>query len=292
MINMNNLMALLIVAVLLIAGALYLTASRAVTVQVSAPTGAEVAEKTVTVPVWSLLVELQDAEGAPVDGNVYLLYEKPKNIYTVPTEGIYKSGTTTGGSITFDNVRTGKTYFVLAVADGYYNAGTEVEMPEEIPKDNAELKIPVTVTVTLDKKGTIIGVQVPLMYQGSAADVAKLVYDADTETYKTELQFVAGTDGVVKYDKIYIELNTTTLGSATIDKMTVHVGDAEFTYDNVTGNKSIEFDTEQVIAEGATLPIKMEIEGTGLDSVSGQLFKVTLYDVQEGSWTAVVEGPA
>jgi len=248
----------------------------------------------VTLTLWDLLVKLYDSKSKiPVsDANIYLLYEKPKNIYVTPTKGIAAAATGVNGKYVFESVDVGRTYYVLAEANGYYNALAEVNMPNELPENQVNAKQPVAVDVYMDKKGDILGVQVPLTYRGSSADVAKFVYDSDADNYKTEFSFVAGTDGVIKYKKLVIDLNTDALGSATIDTLKVYVGDKEFDFDNVTGAKTIKFDDEQTIEAGSTLPIKMEVEGTGFDAVSGQLFTVTLYDVQSGEWSATVEGPA
>jgi len=256
------------------------------------PSGAPAPEK-VTVQQWSLLVTLSDEEGKPVyDANIWLLYEKPSNIYKTPTADIYKAATDVDESYTFENVRTGRTYYILAAAPGFYNAGTDFNMPEEIDKTTADLKQPVTAEITMSHKGTILGVQVPLTYRGSAADIAKFVYSEDTEKYETEFQWVVDNTGEVRYKKIRVDLNTDNLGSATIDELIVTVGDKEFDISDIAASKIIEFDEEQVIPKAGTLTVHITLDGVDIDTVSGELLKLTLYDVQEGEYTATVEGPA
>ena len=249
---------------------------------------------TVKLTIWDLLVKLYDSKSKiPVnDANIYLLYEKPKDIYKTPTKDIAATATHVNGKYIFESIDVGRTYYVLAEANHYYNALTEINMPNELPETQVNAKQPVAVDVYMDKKGDILGVQVPLAYRGSSADIAKLVYDSDSDSYKTEFSFVASNDGVIKYKKIELELNTDALGSATIDTMKVYVGDKEFDFDNVTGSKTIKFNDVQTIDAGSTLTIKMDIDGTGLNSVKGKLFTVKLYDVQSGEWDATVEGPA
>lgn len=295
-INTNAVVLIIALAVFLLAGAIYYGGIKVQIEQRAMPVpqpSAEVKE-VYKVSLWDLLVRVYDKDTNTYvsDANVWLMYEKPKNIYTVPTSGILAAETNVDGRAVFESVDTGKQYFILAAAPGYYNAGLEFNMPEEIPRDMVDAKQPYPVEVYLDKKGTILGVQVPLTYRGSSADIAKFVYNADNDDYETQFSFVASNDGIIKYKKILLELNTDNLGSATIDELTVKVGDEEFTFDNVTGSKTIKFDTEQVIPKGATLTIEMTMTGTGLDAVSGTLFTVTLYDVQEGNWAATVEGPA
>lgn len=287
----NALITLLVLAVFMMAAYLVFTVPQSKVIvqqQPAAPTTP--AKETVTHKVWSLMVVLENTNREPVyDANVYLLFEKPANIYKTPTTGIYMSAIDVNVSTTFTNVLTGRSYFVLAEAPGYYNNGVEVNMPTEYPMGDDS---PYTVTVTMSPKGDIIGFQVPLTYRGSTADIAKLVYDAATDAYKTEFQAVVSNAGEVRLDKIMLELNTTTLGTATIDSMTVKVGDQEYTFTDVTGNKTIDFEEPLVIPAGSTLTIDMTMTGTGLDTVTGELFKVHFYDVQSGEWIETVEGPA
>lgn len=287
----NVLITLLVLAVFMMAAYLVFTVPQSKVIvqqQPAAPTTP--VKETVTHKVWSLMVVLQDTEQKPVyDANVYLLFEKPANIYKTPTTGIYMSATDVNISTTFENVLTGRTYFVLAEAPGYYNNGVEVNMPTEYPAGDDS---PYTVTITMTHKGDIIGFQVPLTYRGSTADIAKLIYDEAADAYKTEFQAVVSNDGEVRIEKVMLELNTTNLGTATIDNMTVKVGDQEYTFENVTGNKTIKFEEPLVIPAGSTLTIDMTLSGTGLDAVSGELFKVHFYDVQSGEWIETVEGPA
>lgn len=246
--------------------------------------------KTVTHKVWSLMVVLENPDQEPVyDANVYLLFKKPANIYQTPTTDIYMSATDVNTSVTFEKVLTGRTYFILAEANGYYNAGKEINMPQEYPKDSED---PYTVTITMSPKGNIIGFQVPLTYRGSTADIAKLVLNNETDTYQTEFQAVVDNSGEVRLGKVMLELNTDNLGSATIDTLKVTIGDQDYEFDNVTGNKTIKFDEPMVIPAGSTLTVKLDVDGTGLDSVSGELFKIHFYDVQSGEWVETVEGPA
>jgi len=288
----NAMLTVLALAVLMISAYLLFTVPRTQVIQQAAPVGQTTEEKK-EFPIWNVMVSLMDDEGYPVyDANVWLLFEQPKDIYKTPTDKIYKSATDVDQTYTFEAVMTGKTYYVLAAADGYYNAGADVEVPKEFDKDSSPSEEPIVVEITMSKKGEIIGQEVPLTYRGSSPEVAKLVYDEDTELYETEFQFVASTDGEVRFEKIRIDLNTDNLGSATVDKLVVTVGEQQFEFEDVTGAKTIEFDEEQKIAEGATLPIHISVDGTDIDGVSGELFKVTLYDVQEGEWTETVEGPA
>ena len=261
--------------------------------QPAAPTAAPAAEEKVQVELWDLLVTLADEEGVPVyDANIYLLYEKPANIYRVPSTGIYKSAIDVNESYTFEKIRTGRSYYVLATAEGYYNAGVDVNMPSEIDKTTAELGQPIAVEITMAHKGTILGVQVPLTYRGSSPDIAKLVYDEQADAYKTEFQWVVDNTGEVRYNKIRVDLNTDTLGTATLSEVTITVGDQEFDISDITTSKIIELDDIQTIPKAGTLTVDMTVKGDGLDAVSGPLFTITLYDVQEGEYTATVEGPA
>lgn len=257
----------------------------------------------VPVTQWDLLVVLADEEGKPVyDANIWLLYEKPSNIYATPTTNIYRAATDVNESYTFTNIRTGEQYFILAAAPGFYNAGIDFNMPSEIDKTMADLKQPVTAEITMSHKGTILGVQVPLTYRGSSADIAKLVYNADTDDYETEFQWVVDSSGEVRYKEIRVDLNTDALTwfnadlntnvTATIDKVIVKIGDQEFDISDISTSKVIEFDEEQVIPKASTLTVHMYVDGVDLQGVSGPLFTLTLYDVQEGEYTATVEGPA
>lgn len=288
----NALLTLLVLAVFLMGAYLVFNVPRTQIIQQAAPTTAPT-EETKEVPIWNVMVSLMDEEGYPVyDANVWLLFEQPRDIYEIPTDKIYMSEANVDQVATFKSVMTGKTYFVLAAADGYYNAGKEVNVPKVVRVDATADDEPVVVEITMSKKGQIIGVEVPLTYRGSTADIAKLVYDDDTGMYESEFQFVAGTNGEVRFKELRIDLNTDNLGTATVDHLVVKVGDKEFSFDNVTGAKTIEFDDEQKIAAGATLPIHISVDGVDLDNVSGELFKITLYDVQSGEWSEVVEGPA
>jgi len=283
---------LLILAVVLIGAYLVFTPQQMKVIQQGSPTSSKPSSNTVTVPQWNLLVSLQDTQGNIVnDANVYLLYSKPANIYVTPTSDIYKSAVDVNQSATFENVRAGREYYILATANGYYNAGKDFNMPNAISKNDAQYKLPVSTTVVMAKKGTILGAQVPLQYRGSSADVAKLVFSNDNQDYETQFQFVTGTAGEVLYNKVRIDLNTTSLGSATLDDVKVTIGGKTYEYQNMTAGKTITFDEPQKIAANSTLPVKIVVTGDGLDNVSGELFKITLYDVQSGSWSETVEGP-
>jgi len=291
----NAITVLLLLGVLLIG--IYLAFVRAPTEiviqQPAAPTAPTPEEMTVEVAQWDLLVVLADEEGLPVyEANVWLLYDKPANIYATPTANIYKRATDVNESHIFANVRTGKTYYILAAADGYYNGGTEYNVPKEIPKDMAELDQPLVAEVTLTHKGTIIGVQVPLAYRGSAADIAKLVYDEGADAYVTEYQWVVDNSGEVRYKKIRVDVDTANLGTATLDEVVITIGDKEFDISDIQTSKIVEFEEEQVIPKGGTLTVKLTVEGVDIENVSGTLFTVKLYDVQDGEYTATVEGPA
>jgi len=295
-ISTNGVLFLIALMGLVLSAAVLMGGIKVYVKQTAAPVpqaGAEVKE--VPMPkLWSMTVVLLDSKTKDFvsDANVYLLSKKPADIYVTPTSNIVMSATGVSGTYTFENIYTDRSYFILAEANNYYNAGVEFNFPEKISKEDFDKGMPIVQEIHMDKKGTILGVQVPLTYRGSSADVAKLVYNSDNDNYEAEFSYVAGSEGVVKYKKIVIELNTDNLGSATIDTLKVTVGDEDFEFDNVSGTKTIKFDTEQTLDAGSTLPIKMVVEGSGLDGVSGELFKVTLYDVQEGNWTATVEGPA
>ena len=288
----NTVVALLALGVILMGAYLVFTAPATKVIQQAAPTTSQPQVAKVQVPVWNLLVTLQDTKKMPVnDANVYLLFEKPANIYMTPTTGIYKSAIDVNQDVTFESVMTGKEYYILATANGYYNAEKDYNMPAEVFKTYVDSKLPVSVTVTMTKKGDIIGAQVPLQYRGSTADIAKLVKDQATGNYETEFQFVSGSEGEVLYNKVRIDLNTTNLGSATLDDVKVTIGDKTYDYQNMTAGKTITFDEPQKLAANSTLPVKIVVSGDGLDSVSGELFKITVYDVQSGSWSETVEGP-
>jgi len=307
--GLQTLFGLLVVAVLILALAIY-TQTRAVTVKIQQaapqpqPQVQQVAGE-VNVPQWNLLVVLQDTEGNPVyDANVWLLTKAPADIYKTPTSDIYRVVTDANQTAEFDNVLTGKEYYILAAAPGYYNAGKDINIPSRISKTLVDNKLPISTTIVMSKKGTILGVQVPLEYRGSTADIAKLVYNSDHDDYETQYQWVVSSTGEVRYKKILVELNTDALTyfdadlntnvTATIDKLTITIGNQTFDLSDIasTGSKTIEFDSEQVAPAGSTIPVEIYVEGTNFSGVSGKLLTLTLYDVQSGEYTATVEGPA
>ena len=132
----------------------------------------------------------------------------------------------------------------------------------------------------------------PLAYRGSAADIAKLVYDEGADAYVTEYQWVVDNSGEVRYKKIRVDVDTANLGSATLDEVVITIGDKEFDISDIQTSKIVEFEEEQVIPKGGTLTVKLTVEGVDIENVSGTLFTVKLYDVQDGEYTATVEGPA
>jgi len=283
----NIVLTLLTLAVLLMGAYLVFNVPQTKIIQQGAPV-AQPGEEKKTVAVWDVLVTVVDDEGRPVtDATVYLLYEEPKNIYKTPTDAKeYLDMKQVGRNKVahFENVLAGRDYFVLATANGYYNAGKSVTVPKEVRKDATPEDEPVLVDIVMSKVGTLTVWPKDAKYAGSTTDKVKLADEGDG-IYATEFEIREAGEGEFRYKKISI--NTDDGVSFSTIKVYLDGEGLE-----PVGN-SIRFDEEQKFNKNDAVPVRVEIEDfENLGNVTDAI-EIVFHDVQDSTndFGIVIEAP-
>ncbi|HID08752.1 TPA: hypothetical protein EYP13_00830 [Candidatus Micrarchaeota archaeon] len=167
----------------------------------------------------------------------------------------------------------------------YYNAGKEVEVPKQMPKEDNPQDDPIVVEIAMSKVGTLKVWPTSDEYMGSTTGNVKLVDEGDG-VYVTEFEIRETADGEFRYKKISIE---TLDDGVSFSEVRIYLGDEELESDG----GSIRFDEERKFNKGDAVPVKVEVVDFQNANDVAEPLKIVFHSVQDNvsDFEIVIEKP-